>query len=82
LKHIKHQWRTYGGTPRAVPSHRDSSLPHIEERALHRKSGANQRRYLKSCLPMGTIAANLEEQGDFGTAPSFGQLFGQTSACL
>src|SRR6516225_6948509 len=40
LKHIKHQWRTYGGTPRGVPSHRGISLPHIEERALHRKSGA------------------------------------------
>jgi hypothetical protein len=39
LKHIKHQWRTYGGTPRGVPSHRGISLPHIE-RALHRKSGA------------------------------------------
>jgi hypothetical protein len=40
LKHIKHQWRTYGGTPRGVPSHRDIRLPHIEVRASHRKSGA------------------------------------------
>jgi hypothetical protein len=40
LKHIKHQWRTYGSTPRGVPSHRGISLPHIEERALHRKNGA------------------------------------------
>jgi hypothetical protein len=40
LKRIKHQWRTYGGTPRGVPSHRGTSLPHIEERALHRKNGA------------------------------------------
>jgi hypothetical protein len=42
--------------------------------------GTNQRRHSKLCLPMGTTAANWN--GDFGTSPFFGQLFGQVSACL
>jgi hypothetical protein len=36
--------------------------------------GTNQRRHSKLCLPMGTMAANWN--GDFGTSPFFGQLFG------
>jgi hypothetical protein len=32
------------------------------------------------CLPMGTMAANWN--GDFGTSPFYGQLFGHVSACL
>ena len=35
---------------------------------------------LKSCLPMGTGAANYKSE-DFGTSPFFGQLFGQIK-CL
>jgi hypothetical protein len=36
---------------------------------------------LKSCLPMGTGAANYKSE-DFGRSPLFGQLFRQVSACL
>ena len=43
--------------------------------------GMNQRRFLKSCLPMGTMAANWKSE-DFGTSPFFEQLFRQVSACL
>jgi hypothetical protein len=43
--------------------------------------GTNQRRYLNSCLPMGTMAANWKSE-DFGTSPFFEQLFRQVSACL
>jgi hypothetical protein len=43
--------------------------------------GTNQRRYLNSCLPMGTTAANWKSE-DFGTSPFFEQLFRQVSACL
>ena len=43
--------------------------------------GMNQRRLLKSCLPMGTMAANWKSE-DFGTSPFFEQLFRQVSACL
>jgi len=35
----------------------------------------------KACLPMGTMGCQLQEHGDFGTPPSFKQLFG-TSQCL
>jgi hypothetical protein len=43
--------------------------------------GMNRRRFLKSCLPMGTMAANWKSE-DFGTSPFFEQLFRQVSACL
>jgi len=33
------------------------------------------------CPPMATMTANWRN-GDFGTSPFFGQLFGQVSACL
>jgi len=36
---------------------------------------------LKSCLPMGTGAANYKSE-DFGRSPLFRQLFRQVSACL
>src|SRR5580704_4771929 len=40
LKHIKHQWRSCGGTPRGALSHRGL---HIEEHGWYRKSGASYR---------------------------------------
>ena len=43
--------------------------------------GTNQRRFLKSCLPMAP-GLPIGRSGDFGTSPFFGQLFGQASACL
>ena len=42
--------------------------------------GTNGLRYLKSCQPMGTLAA-IGGSGDFGTSPFFGQLFAQAN-CL
>ena len=43
--------------------------------------GTNQRRELKLCLPMGTMAADWKSE-DFGTSPFFEQLFRQVSAWL
>ena len=43
--------------------------------------GMNERRFLKLCRPMGTMAANWKSE-DFGTSPFFEQLFRQVSACL
>ena len=46
----------------------------------HPPAGTNQRRYLKACLPMAPWLP-IVRHGDFGTPPSFKQLFGQASAC-
>ena len=43
----------------------------------HRRT--NQRQYSKLCPPMATITANWRN-GDFGTSPFYGQIFG-TSQC-
>ncbi len=45
----------------------------------HRRT--NQRQYSKLFPPMATMAADWRN-GDFGTSPFFGQLFGANQACL
>jgi hypothetical protein len=43
--------------------------------------GTNQRRELKLCLPMGTMAADWKSE-DFGTSSFFEQALQTVSACL
>jgi hypothetical protein len=43
--------------------------------------GTNRRRYLKSCQPMGTLAA-IGGSEDFGTSPFLGSSSDKPTACL